>query len=164
MQARTLRLGEAREKFVTAAREGRALNKRGRRDRPRRAIDNVEEVLRVHVEPRFGRRRIADIRRGDVQQLLDDLTPAMSGSRVRAVVNALRSLYRWAQDRELVQHDPAHRVRLPAMAPKPIERVASPSEFAALLAAAARGRAAVRARRLRHGEARPDRPTPLARS
>ena len=134
VQARRLRLGEAREKFVTAAREGRALNKRGRRYKPR-AIDNVDEVLRVHVEPRFGRQRIADIRRGDVQQLVDDLTPAMSGSRVRAVVNALRSLYRWAQDRELVQHDPAHRVRLPAMAPKPIDRVASPSEFVALLAA-----------------------------
>ena len=31
----------------------------------------------------------------------------MSGSRVRSVVNSIRSLYRWAQDRDLVQHDPA---------------------------------------------------------
>ncbi len=133
-QARSMRLSEAREKFVGAAREGRALNKRGRRYKPR-AIDNVEEVLRVHVEPHLGRRRMADIRRADVQEIIDALTPRLSGSRVRAVVNALRSLYRWAQERELVQHDPAHRVRLPAMAPKPIERVASPAEFAALLGA-----------------------------
>jgi integrase len=33
-----------------------------------------------------------------------------------------------------VEHDPAQRVRLPAMAAKPIERVASPAEFAELLA------------------------------
>ena len=50
-------------------------------------------------------------------------------------MNALRSLYRWAQDRELATHDPAALIRLPAMAATPIERVASPSEFARLLAA-----------------------------
>jgi integrase len=77
---------------------------------------------------------MTDIRRGDVQQIVDELGPTMSGSRIRAVVNALRSLYRWAQERELVEHDPAQRVRLPAMAARPIERVASPAEFAKLLA------------------------------
>jgi integrase len=51
------------------------------------------------------------------------------------VVNALRSLYRWAQDRELVGHDPAANVRLPAMDAKPRDRVATPAEFAILLAA-----------------------------
>ena len=42
-------------------------------------------------------------------------------------------LYRWAQDRDLADHDPAALVRLPAMDAKPIERVASPAEFAELL-------------------------------
>ena len=59
----------------------------------------------------------------------------MSGSRVRSIVNAIRSLYRWAQERELVAHDPAARVRLPAMNATPRDRVATPAEFAALLAA-----------------------------
>jgi integrase len=44
-------------------------------------------------------------------------------------------MYRWAQDRELTPHDPAALVRLPAMGATPIERVASPSEFAQLVAA-----------------------------
>jgi integrase len=57
----------------------------------------------------------------------------MSGSRIRSVVNALRSLYRWAQDRELVGHDPAANVRLPAMDATPRDRVATPAEFAKLL-------------------------------
>jgi len=48
-------------------------------------------------------------------------------------VNALRSLYRWAQDRELASHDPAALVRLPAMDATPRERVATPAEFAILL-------------------------------
>ena len=54
---------------------------------------------------------------------------------MRSVVNALRSLYRWAQDRDLVGHDPAANVRLPAMDATPRERVATPPEFAQLVAA-----------------------------
>jgi integrase len=57
----------------------------------------------------------------------------MSGSRIRSVVNALRSLYRWAQDRHLVGHDPAANVRLPAMDAVPRDRVATPVEFVKLL-------------------------------
>jgi integrase len=69
-----------------------------------------------------------------VQKLVDELAAAgLSGSRIRSVVNAIRSLYRWAQDRELTSKDPAALVRLPAMAGTPRDRVATPSEFADLL-------------------------------
>jgi hypothetical protein len=132
----SFRLREARERFVRAARDGRALNKRGQPYK-RTAIDNIEECLRVHVEATLGARRISDIRRSQVQAIVDELAPRMSGSRVRAIVNSLRSLYRWAQDRELVAHDPAALVRLPAMNATPIELVASPAEFAQLLDALA---------------------------
>ena len=129
-----VRLAEARERFVTAAREGRALNKHGHRYKPR-AIDNVDESIRLHIEPILGKKRLSDIRRADLQAIVDELAPTLSGSRVRSVVNAVRSLYRWAQDRDLASHDPAALVRLPAMDATPIERVASPAEFADLLAA-----------------------------
>jgi integrase len=129
-----LRLREARERFVLAVRDGKVLNKHGHRYKPR-AIDDIEEVLRVHIEPTLGTKRITHVRRGDLQAIVDDLAPKLSGSRVRSIVNAVRSLYRWAQDRDLADHDPAALVRLPAMDAKPIERVASPAEFAELLAA-----------------------------
>jgi integrase len=128
-----LRLVEARQRFVLAAREGKALNKRGHRYKPR-AIDDIEEALRVHVEPTLGTKRITQIRRGDLQAVVDELAPKLSGSRVRSIANAVRSLYRWAQDRDLAVHDPAALLRLPAMDATPIERVASPGEFARLLA------------------------------
>lgn len=130
----SLRLTEARERFVTAAREGKALNKHGHRYKPR-SIDDIEEALRVHVEPIVGTKRITTIRRGDIQAIVDDLAPRLSGSRVRSTANAVRSLYRWAQDRDLAQHDPAALVRLPAMNAKRIERVADPVEFSELIAA-----------------------------
>jgi integrase len=127
------KLDDARTEFVAAAREGVALNKWGRRYR-RRAVQDLESALR-QVPDRLARRRLGEVRRGELQQLVDELTrKGMSGSRVRSVVNALRSLYRWAQDRELVSHNPAELVRLPAMDATPRDRVATPTEFAGLLA------------------------------
>ena len=106
---RGLRMTEARRQFVMAAREGRALNKHGRRYK-KKAIDVIEGRLQHDIEPALGRRRISDIRRGDVQAIVDDLTPVASGSSVRGVVNSLRALYTWAEDRDLVSHNPGARV------------------------------------------------------
>jgi integrase len=126
------RLGEAIDDFIEAARSGVALNKWGRRYR-RNAWKDLESALR-HVPHRLRRRRLGDVRRSDIQQLADDLAVAgLSGSRIRSVVNAVRSLYRWAQDRELASHDPAALVRLPAMGSTPRDRVATPAEFLKLL-------------------------------
>jgi integrase len=129
-----LRLDDARDQFIDAARDGVALNKWGRRYR-RRAVDDLESSL-AQLPAWLAPRKLAEVRRGEIQRLADELSAAgLSGSRVRSVVNALRSLYRWAQERELAEHDPAARVRLPAMDAKPRDRVATPAEFVALLAA-----------------------------
>jgi integrase len=130
-------LGEARRRFVQAAREGVALNKWRRRYRPR-AVEDLESAL-THVPDHLARRSLDRIKRGDLQGLVDKLTAdGLSGSRIRSVVNAVRSLYRWAQDHELASHDPAQRVKLPATDAKPRERVATPAEFASLLGALSR--------------------------
>jgi integrase len=126
------RFADVRDKFIDAARSGVALNKWGRRYR-RSAVKDLESSLR-QVPERIARRRLSDVRRGDVQELVDELSAAgLSGSRIRSIVNAIRSLYRWAQDRELTSHDPAALVRLPAMGSAPRDRVATPAEFAELL-------------------------------
>jgi integrase len=132
-----MKLGEAFELFVKAAREGVALNKRRRRYRPR-AVEDLDSA-RKHIPEQLEKRRPSEVKRGDLQNLADRMSgDGFSGSRVRTVINAMRSLYSWAQDRELASHDPAQRVRLPAMEAKPRDRVATPAEFSALLAALAR--------------------------
>jgi integrase len=130
----SMRTKAAIESFLRAAREGVALNKQGRRYKPS-AIRDLTGALENHVEPAFGAKRIGDVRRRDVQLLVDEITPTLSGSRVRSVVNAVHSLYRWAQARELVYHDPAALVQLPAMDPVPRDRVATPHELSRLLGA-----------------------------
>lgn len=129
-----VRLGDAVERFVEAAREGIALTKHGRRYKPR-AVEDLAGALTVHALAQLGRqKRLADVRRADCQQLVDKLSAAgLSGSRVRSVVNALRSLYRWAQFRGMVAHDPAQHVQLPRMDATPRDRVATPGELRRLV-------------------------------
>ncbi len=127
------RVSEAIDSFLTAAGEGVALNKHGRPYKPS-ALRSLRGALRGHVQPQLGARRLADVRRRDVQLVVDQLTPTHSGSSVRNVVHALRSLYAWADDRELAGGvDPSARVRLPAVDATPRDRVATVDEMRRLL-------------------------------
>ena len=112
----------------------------------------------------IGNKRLSDIRRGDMQAIVDELAPELSGSRVRSVVNAVRSLYRWAQDRDLASHDPAALVRLPGHGRHPdrARRVTCRVRGLAGRVAAGEG-AAICARRLRDGTSCPNRAALLAR-
>jgi site-specific recombinase XerD len=128
----TMRVAKAIEAYLGAIESGTALNKRGRPYKPS-AVRDLRGALEGYAQPAFGGHRLADVRRGDVQRLVDSMTPEKSGSRVRTVVNSIRSLYAWAQDRELVDHDPASCVRLPAMNATPRDRVATVAEMQTLL-------------------------------
>jgi integrase len=57
------------------------------------------------------------------------------GSRIANIINTIRSFYRWAIDRELVTSNPAEPVRLPFDDSNGKHRIATPGEFADLLAA-----------------------------
>ncbi len=131
---RTMRLDAGIDRFIQAAQSGTALNKHRRRYK-KKAVKTLEGALNGHVILVLGQKQLGHVRRRHVQGLVDALAAAdMSGSSVRRVVNSIRSFYAWAQDRELVDHDPAQRVRLPAVDEKPRDRVVTPDEFAQLLA------------------------------
>jgi integrase len=121
-------------RFVEDAKAGRALNKKGKKYKPN-AIVTIEQALGLHVVPSLGARRLVDIRKGDIQRIADNVSEKRSGSRVRGVVNSVRSLYTWANQRELASHDPAADIVLPPVNAKPRERIATPKEMVALLGA-----------------------------
>lgn len=129
----SLRLRKAIPMFLEGIESGTVLNKHGRSYRPS-AVRALHGRLEGAVRKELGDKRLSELRRGDVQHLIDKLHAARkSGSTVRKHVNALRSLYAWAQDRELADHDPAARVRLPAMDATPRDRVATVQEMQRLL-------------------------------
>ena len=131
-------LGDLLDRFVIAAKDGVALNKRGRPYK-RSAYTDIESALR-HVPESLRRKPAGKVRRGDLQHLVDTLRMSttnrgtqMSGSRVRSVIHSIRAAYSWAAARDLVDHDPGTGLRLPAMDEKPRDRVATPAEFKRLV-------------------------------
>lgn len=124
---------DAHEQFIAACREGVALNKQ-RKPYKRKAIINLDSSLKK-LPTALRRKRLGDVSHGDFQRAVDGFRRAgLSSSRIGSIVNAARSLYRWAQDRELATANPALPVRLPANDSAERDRVATPGEFAALLA------------------------------
>lgn len=130
----TITFAEARTRFVEDAKNGVALNKHRRSYRPN-AYKDLESAL-AQVPEEIARRRLVRITRAEIQAMVDSRSTGpkrLSSSRISSVVNAIRSFYRWAKDRELADFDPAQEIRLPASDAKPRDRVATPAEFSRLI-------------------------------
>lgn len=120
------------KEFISDCRAGIALNKQGKRY-SRKAITNLESSLRRLPGP-LHHKRLDAVKPGDFQRAVDTLTAEnLSSSRIRAIVNAARSLYTWAIAREKAFENPAAGIRLPAPDSAERDRIATPGEFAILL-------------------------------
>lgn len=126
---------DASTQFIEAMRDGIALNKKGKPYKVS-ARQTIEGALKGRVARELGGEPLNAITRGQVQTMIDEMVmEKLSGSRVRNVLNALRSLYRFAIPRDLAAASPITDVVLPAMDENPRKRIATPAEFVLLLAA-----------------------------
>jgi hypothetical protein len=102
------------EQFIAAAEQGLAVNRSGRRYRPS-ALRDVTGILRLHVAPALGERAVAEVRRPDIQALVDRLgREGLSESRIRSVISALRALYSHAIDQGFIEFNPADGLTMPS--------------------------------------------------
>jgi integrase len=98
-------------------------------------LRGYESDMRLHVLPELGALRLGEVRRRDVQALVDRLLgPGFSASKVQNCVMPLRALYRHQIQRDEITVNPTTNLRLPADHSRR-DRVASATEAAALLAA-----------------------------
>jgi hypothetical protein len=102
------------EEFIEAAEQGHAVNRSGRSYRPS-ALRDVKGILRLHVAPALGERPVAEVRRADIQALVEGLArEGLSESRIRSVISALRALYSHAIDRGYIEFNPADSLSMPS--------------------------------------------------
>lgn len=127
----TLRAAAA--EYVAGARDGSILNRSGERYKPS-AVRGIDDAFRVRVTPALGARKLAEVKRAEIQKLVNSWAVNLSPSTVRNTVNAMRSLYRHAVSLDMVTVDPTIGLSLPAVRGGR-DRVASPAEAAELLAA-----------------------------
>jgi hypothetical protein len=101
------------EELLAAASRGSARDRYGRRFDPE-GLRALRWALTGHVHEELGSMAIAEVRTRHVQALVDRLDAGgLSQRRVDAVVHALRSLFAYAEERDLVQSSPAEAIALP---------------------------------------------------
>jgi integrase len=94
---------------------------------------SYESVLRTHVLPTLGRRKLSDIERVDVRDLLRKLARDGVSDSVRSHAKAaLGSAFRELIDSDLLDTNPAHKVRVKS-APKKRRKVPEPDEFSRIV-------------------------------
>lgn len=91
--------------------------------------------MTLHVLPRFGSVKLRDLRRGTVQEWVDDLAVTHSPQTAREAHKAFRRVLQGAVQRGLILVNPAMAIRLPKVT-KRAHRVLSPAEVEAMAAAA----------------------------
>jgi integrase len=125
----------ASDQFIKAMREGTALSRKGKPHKPQ-ARKTIEGALQGRVARELGEEPLNGVTRGQVQTMIDEMVAEhLSGSRIRNIVNALRSLYNFAIPRDLAEVSPITNIVLPAVGEKPRDRIATPAEMVLLLAA-----------------------------
>ena len=127
-------VSDAATGFLDGARAGRVLDRAGKAYKPA-TIRNYSGWLRRYVLPALGDRRLGDVRRADVQELVDELIGlGLQGSTVRNALDPLRRIMDRALKRDLIALDPTDGIEWPAPS-RTRDRVVSPSEARSLLAA-----------------------------
>lgn len=120
--------------WLEGADQGAIRDRSGRPYKPS-TLRGYRQALRLRVLPEFGAVRLNEVRRGDVQGLIDRmLGDGLAAGTVRNTLNPLQAIYRHAVRRDLVSVNPTRDLDLPAARGRR-ERIASAAEASVLLAA-----------------------------
>jgi|SRR5579862_4282098 len=127
-------LREAADAWLEGAREGQIRNRSGDAYKPS-AIRGYDAALRNRILKDLGAHKLSEIRRVDLQDLVDRLVAeGLDASTIRNQLMPLRAIYRRAVSRGDVVVNPTTGLELPAVRGVR-DRVASPAEAGKLIAA-----------------------------
>ena len=125
---------EATAELLDRLERGIELTRKGKRYKPA-TVRGCEQSLRIHILPVLGRKRVTEVERHHVQDVVDAMiADGFSGSTIRNAILPLRIIYGRALARTRVAHNPARELSLPAVDTE-IRRVATATEVALLLSA-----------------------------
>lgn len=124
----------AAEALVDGIASGAIRTKAGERYKPS-VVREYERSLRLHILPALGGAKLSKLQRRDVQRLVDELLESGADpSTIRNALKPLQVIYRRAIEDGDLAINPCERLRLPAARGRR-ERIAAPTEAAALIAA-----------------------------
>jgi integrase len=129
----SITVAQAAEALIAGLRRGSVLDRTGRPYKPA-TVRGYTRDLRSDVIPALGQLKLTDVRRRDVQGLVDELRSRHSASTVRNKLNPLRVIFRRALRDELIAIDPTSELELPSVR-MTRDRIATPEQAAVLIQA-----------------------------
>src|SRR5215216_1963046 len=98
-------VAQALEDTIAGMKAGIVLDRSGRPYRPA-TIRNYQQAIRSYVAPSIGHLRIREVRRGDVQRVVDEMhAKGLAGGTIRNKINPLRVVFRRAMQDEEILHN-----------------------------------------------------------
>jgi integrase len=109
-----------------------------------RSVQDNRSMLDRHILPEIGAYKAIEITKRDVIELIDTVAgkldarsakgekPRKLSHRPNRIFELVRSIFRWAVGRDLLQADPTYMVKAPIKKEKPRERELAPEEIATL--------------------------------
>jgi len=135
-------LADALDDLVDGMRDGRILARSGKPYKPA-TVRSYEQAARKYLKPAFGLFKLDELRRADVQALVERLrAKGLRPSTIHNKLDPLRVVYRRAIRDDLVGTDPTAGLELPRVRGRR-ERIAAPSDAARLLDALPEGERAL---------------------
>jgi integrase len=130
----TTTIREAADAWLEGAKAGTVLNRKREPYKPA-SLRSYERALKLRILPALGHHRLSTLDRNDVQDLCDRmLVQGLDPSTIKNTLNPLQAIYRRALKRGEVTINPTAALDVPVPRGRR-ERVASPTEAAALIAA-----------------------------
>jgi integrase len=127
-------VAQAWEAWEAGAKDGTVRTRGGDRYKPS-TLRSYEQVMRLRILDDVGAVKLSDVTRRDVQQLANRmLADGCDASTIRNMLMPVRVIFRRAIQDDDVAVNPCANLRLPAVRGRR-DRVASPAEAAALIAA-----------------------------
>jgi integrase len=127
-------LREAADAWLAGAREGTIRTRSGDRYKPS-AIRGYEASLRLRILPELGDRRMSELRRGHIQDVVDELVAdLLAPATIQATIIPLKAICRREVHRGRLAVNPTAGIELPAVRGGR-DRIADPVEAAGLLTA-----------------------------
>lgn len=132
--ARTPRVEDALDDLIAGMKTGLVLTRSRARYKPG-TIRTYSYSIRDVLKPQLGHLHLHEVRRRDVQRIVDELNAGdggYSGSTIRSIIDPLRVLYRRAIRDEIVTVNPCRDLDIPARRPEP-KRALAPETVEGLL-------------------------------
>jgi integrase len=88
-----------------------------------------KDIYRLHIKDRLGDKLVADVKRSDLREALEDIAKKVSSTQARLARAIISAMFNWAEDRDMIPTRPARGIKLSGKPLAPRSRIYTEDEL-----------------------------------